>query len=118
MKPITYYVETPSIRTLCLNYGDYLEHLSVADRLALAAGLVYCSYTLLGRGEEADLLGACDDHEFGNGSAQQQIFLYGLLESIDEELTDEQAAQLASAILQTVYPIEAMSAIERERRAS
>ncbi|MEM7066779.1 MAG: hypothetical protein AAF572_26885 [Cyanobacteria bacterium P01_B01_bin.77] len=107
MKPVTYFATTPAIESLCANYGPYLENLSIPDRLALTKGLTECLLQTVGYEQDCSLIHACkaDGHVFGNGTVQGQILLEGLIESVDQELTAREAAQLAISILQTVYSL-------------
>ena len=105
MKPITYFASTAAIESLCANYGSYLENLSIPDRLALVNGLTECLLQTVGYEQDCSLIHACkaDGHVFGNGTVQGQITLEGLIESVDQEITPREAAQLATGILQTIY---------------
>ena len=108
MKPITYFVDNVAIRSLCANYGDYLADLSIADRLALVKGLSECLLHVVGYNQDCLVLTACkaEGHVFGDGVVQDQIRIEGVIESIDNETaTPHEAAQLLTAILQTIYPL-------------
>lgn len=37
IKPITYYIDTPNIRSFCQVYGDYAQNLGQADKIFLVA---------------------------------------------------------------------------------
>lgn len=93
MKPITYYVDTPVIQSLCQHFGSRWERMDIEDKAAIMAILSLAMYQFSVSRSFDDFQNIADFHEIKIAKG-----IYRALRPLQKQLTPASIAQLLSAI--------------------